>query len=262
MTKQALKKCYELYLGRYPEKRKMDYLLKYYKEIPKQYFDPEQVEEWEQLPDIVSEEEGRKLNEKYNGELKWRLIDTSVTEEKLCAYEKEHNIKLPNQVREFLKGYAFPIWDTYIQVFSDGYYEYTYNFETKDYDELFEEDDEEDMEIEENDYDYYSTRIAVFPCEFPSLYYGKELESLKRYEDNIWKQCLEFGYIYLQDFRAYEWYLDCVEKNIIAVDHEEWFNLDAETREGFLPDSAGEEFKNFDNYIRCLLGLEIVGYYE
>lgn len=258
MTKQALKKCYELYLGRHPEKRKMEYLLNFYDEIPKQYFDPEQVEEWEQLPDIVSGKEVKKLNKKYKGELKWRLIDTSVTEEKLTEFEKENNIKLPNQVREFLKGYAFPLWEVYLQALSDDEYEYTYSLEKDDYEILF---DEGECIEEENSYDYYSERIALFPFEFPFLYYGWELETLKRYDDDTWKQCLEFGYIYLQDFGAFELYLDCVEKNIIAVDHEEWFNLEAETREEFLEDGGDELFRNFDHYIRCLLGLEVLKRY-
>ncbi len=272
MEKKELKKYYETYLANNPKKKSVKYLWQSYTEIPKVYLKKDGIEEWDTLPDFISKEDLKKLNKKYNRTLEWELIESSVTEEDVIALEEKLNVELPQEFKEFLMGYAFPLettlakvlmydeeeWDDYgrPEDYEDfEWYEEEYRKFEEEQDEFFWEENEkvEVLEYKEDDEVIFATI-----CKFPTLYYGKECDVIDNSRCYDGEKFEELGYLYLGDFVLdTKLFLDCNSGQVVFFDHDDFFDWDDEDVLDSIEDNAGLFCESFDEYLKIVLGLEI-----
>lgn len=260
MQKKELKKYYETYLTNNPKKKSIKYLWQSYTEIPKAYLKKDGIEEWDTLPDFIQKEELKELNKKYNGTLEWELIESSVTEEDVIALEEKLDVELPQEFKEFLMGYAFPLGTTLAKVLM-------YDEEEWDDDEDEWEDDEEDQDeifIEENEkvevLEYKEDDEVIFAtiCKFPTLYYGKECDVIDNSRCYDGEKFEEFGYLYLGDFvMDTNLFLDCNSGQVVFFNHDDFFDWDDEDVLDSIKENAGLFCESFDEYLKIALGLEV-----
>ena len=107
MKKAKLYKLYEDYLQNNPQKEYVRNLHfdewgreeSSYECIDSAHIRDNQILRDENLPKHLTTEQLYKLDEKYNHELKWKILESDVTEKQIELFEQENDITLPKKFR-------------------------------------------------------------------------------------------------------------------------------------------------------------------
>lgn len=244
MTKSELYACYTSYLDRHPEKRLLENVdfdsIKY---VSKYYLNIKDVPFWDSLPDELSTSQIADLNTQCQGKLRWELIESNLTANDLDDFERMKGIKISEEFRNFLMGYT-PLLGTVIADFvgSEDYYCYTFNSKTKSFDYLYDDDDLD------------APKIARVQFSFTPILYKHELS----YLNDRYPLLLPYGLLCLGELCCVGQeiiFLDCSDGNIVSIYHDELISDDISDEQ--LNNLKHFRFKNFDHFLRCMLGAEL-----
>ncbi|MDE5825925.1 MAG: hypothetical protein K2H91_14785 [Lachnospiraceae bacterium] len=252
MKKAQLYKLYEGYLQKNPQKEYVRNLNfdergreeSSYECIDSAHIQDNQILRDENLPEYLTTEQLYKLDEKYNHELKWKILESDVTEEQIAIFEQENDITLPKQFREFIQGYSLLQWRFSPKcVASEDYLRISYVEEKDDYRPLT------NKELEQG-----STANVLVD------FYGIcNPNGLQHYTDEEWESAdlvESIGLIHLGVINREEWlFLDCETGEVQSWQHDE-IALEAETKEEFEEESEMGDFwfKDFDAFLEWLFG--------
>lgn len=244
MTKCELYTCYMTYFEKYPEKRWLKNVnFDGIESISKYYLNQKQVSFWNNLLDELSITQIVELNTKYQDMLQWEWLESSLTTQDLDEFECQNGVKLPKEFRVFLMGYT-PLLGTILADFvgSEDYYCYTFNPETGLYDDLYEDGDDD------------TPKIAKVEFSFTPVLYKRELS----YFQNTYPMLLSHGLLCLGTLYCVGQeilFLDCCTGEVVSMDHD--VSIPNDCSKDQLRNLMHFRFKNFDHFLKCMLGVEI-----
>lgn len=255
MTKQSLLKLYEDYLQQNPEKeyvRNLNFDERGRDESSYELIDSAQIQgnqilRDENLPRHLTTEQLYRLDEKYNHELKWKILESDVTEEQIEIFEQENDITLPEQFRAFILGYSFLQWRFAPKcVAFEEFLRISY-------------DEERDAHRVLTDKEMEQGLVANVLVDFYGIC---NPNGLQHYTDEGWESAdlvESIGLIHLGVINREEWlFLDCETGEVQSWQHDE-IALEAESKEEFEEESEMGYFwfKNFDAFLKWLYGITV-----
>lgn len=244
MTNDQLHDCYTSYLRRHPEMQLLKSIdFKGIKHISKCYLFENEVLSWSNLPSELSISELEELNERHKGKLCWKLLESSLTAKQIEAFEDISGLKFPEEFRNFLLGYT-PLLGTIVADFvgSEDYYCYSFDANTNSFNYLFDDDD------------YSKSKIAKVLFSFIPILYKNELSCL----GESYPMLLPYGLLYLGELCCVGQemiFLDCTDGEVVSIYHDEFFPDKISDKQ--LDNIKHFRFKNFDHFLRCMLGIEL-----
>ena len=241
LKKSDVLNYYQLFFNTYPDKRNLSEIITSLQQydfdkkfsmsvdeedyhgilVSKNYLHPEQIKEWDEIPEFLSIPELEKLNEKYGNKLTWKILDSSVTDDRLLQYEKKWNVDLPDDFRTFLKSYANLRCEIECDYYEDG----------------------------ENE---------IVDLQLPLMLYNSEMSDFERdmYLEPI-KLLSDLGYILIAIRDDYEWWcLDCKSGKIFAfADDDDYSDMENIVDEKKLLHLHGHiRFENFNDFLKTCFG--------
>lgn len=252
MKKAQLYKLYEGYLQKNPQKEYVRNLNfdergreeSSYECIDSAHIQDNQILRDENLPRHLTTEQLYKLDEKYNHELKWKIVESDVTEKQIKLFEQENDITLPKKFREFILGYSFLQWRFAPKCeASGGFLRINYDEEKDDHRVLTEKELEQGSEV--------NVLVDFYGICNPN--------GLQHYTDERWESSdlvESIGLIHLGVINREEWlFLDCETGEVQSWRHDE-IALEAESYEEFEEESEMGDFwfKDFDAFLEWLFG--------
>ena len=124
MTKLDMLQYYNRFLAKYPEKRYIsgviDSLERYDVAqklrvpklkpdgvlVSKNYLVSEELSEWDSLPDFLSIQELKVLDNQHGNKLTWKLLDSCVTNDQIFNFEQRWHIHFPKELIVYITSYA------------------------------------------------------------------------------------------------------------------------------------------------------------
>ncbi|MEZ3445170.1 MAG: hypothetical protein K1W30_08600 [Lachnospiraceae bacterium] len=255
MKKAKLYKLYEDYLQNNPQKEYVRNLHfdewgreeSSYECIDSAHIRDNQILRDENLPKHLTTEQLYKLDEKYNHELKWKILESDVTEKQIELFEQENDITLPKKFREFLLGYSFLQWRFAPKCAASGeFLRITYNEERNAHRVLTEKEMAQGSEA--------NVLVDFYGICNPN--------GLQHYTDEGWESSdlvESIGLIHLGVINREEWlFLDCETGEVQSWRHDE-IALEAESKEEFDEESEMGYFwfKDFDSFLEWLFGMTV-----
>lgn len=242
MKKNQLMKLYDTYLKRNSQEvyvRNIKPLFIESELVESAHLRNNQVLEKERLPKYLKFEQIRELDDRYNNELKWEMLESCVTDDQIKAFEKEYEITIPKKFREYLQGYSFLQGEFYPKcAASEDYCDGAYDKETGEYISFTDEDWEREEDLVGN------TQVDFFGLINPN-----GIQGYKYYIKNI-------GMIHLGNLDTGDLLLlDCDTGEIQSWDHET-AKVNARSKKEFQEVSmlGSFWFRDFDAFLEWLLG--------
>lgn len=230
MSVNFSKAAIETLLQRRPELQFVGHLVNRYPRlenqvsISKKYLYPDELEDYTQLEENFTIGTLHQLNRKYDEQLRWRLLESSVTDEDIMAAEKKWNLQFPSAYKNYLQSYALPIGCVYGRIDNTSW-SFTYNEANGHIQRDF--DDEEPV----------TTKLTIHP-----MLYQHELEIWEQYE---W--FADKGYILIGEYNEYYYVLlDTTNGQVLMIDHENHVDTAEQIKE-----TAYLFFHTFDDLLRC-----------
>ncbi len=193
-----------------------------------------------EVPEYLTDHQVFELDEKHNHTLRWKILESEVTDEQIAAFERENNVTLPRMFCEYLQGYTVlqeRFYPKYI-VSEDYGYQGRYDKSTGKY------IDYSDDELEQDEDLIGDVQIDFFGINNPS-----EPFSLGYFE--------KIGRMHLGNLDNGDLVLlDCETGEVQSWDHEMNNAWDAESREEFEDESVMGDFwfQDFDTFLEWVYG--------
>ena len=187
--------------------------------ISKEYLIKEDVDGWSDLPEYLSVQELRDLDNQHGNNLRWRLLDSTVTDKQIDEYKQRWNIDLPEEFEVFLKSYANLLCEVEISSTMD---------------------------------------VVPIRLKLPLMLWNNEMYDFNIDVDiEIIRLLSDFGYILIATKNDYEWWLlDSQSGKVISyTDDADYSDLDDGCDKENLFDKHGfVQFENFNDFLQaCFL---------
>jgi len=108
--------------------------------ISKKYLYANEISNYDELPEELGSGALNSLNEKHGYTLRWKLLESKVTDTDILELEKRIQIKIPNVLKDYLQSYALPlpfITGTISADVSETYCEETDKWRTLEFEDEF-----------------------------------------------------------------------------------------------------------------------------
>lgn len=195
----------------------------------KHYLHPEELDDFDGLPEELTIDQLMKLNQAHDDQLHWKLLPSSVTDAQLSQLEDTYQTKLPQALKDYLQSYALPLVFLYgkMQMDSESCGAFTYPDE--------EENEGRHMEEEET--------VANTQLELYRMLYGHEPDGIQDMSSIL----AGTGYFALGGYNDYyNLLLDSEDGKVMMVDHE--YPMDSW---GEVQQYGSPLFRSFDDLLRC-----------
>ena len=150
--------------------------------ISKKYLYADEISNYDELPEELGSGALNSLNEKHDYTLRWKLLESKVTDTDILELEKRIQIKIPNVLKDYLQSYALPlpfITGTISADVSETYCEETDKWRTLEF---------------EDEFATATLRLAPMPLNYELLVF-----------ENLNKYFINRRYIYFGTFNNYEY---------------------------------------------------------
>lgn len=248
MKKEQLLKLYEDYLHNNPQNIYIKNVKGsfYSNQIDQAYIQDNNGLSSDEIPEYLTFERLRKIDEEHNHTLKWKILESDVTDEKIEEFEHKNKVTLPKMFREYLQGYTILqkcFYPKYVVSEEIGYQGY-YDQNTGKYERFSDKELEQDEEL-----------IGNLKMDFFGICNPNDTLSLGYFENIGMIQLgnLDNGDIVL---------LDCETGTVQSWDHETMNAWEAESKEEFEEESSEGDFwfETFDDFLEWLFGKTIYIY--
>lgn len=124
VTKLDILQYYNQFFAKYPEKRYISGIIDSLERydvaqklsvpklkpdgvlVSKNYLVSEELSEWDSLPDFLSIQELKKLDNQNENKLTWKLLDSRVTSNQISDFEQRWHIHVPKELIVYITSYA------------------------------------------------------------------------------------------------------------------------------------------------------------